>query len=438
MTVCLARDQQPCCLSTADLLVTKKTTATSLNHQQFRLRHRTPIPTFLSSSAITKSVRAIVPTTSPKNTTNMVPSTTTGSLDYNKCTSTELRAFIRNRSSLKPSDSEELAHFHKSHLIARLDMLDKYLRFRFLDLPPELRLEVYKYILISRNCEAPEAGGQVIETSLLRTCRLVYKEAAPVLYGENEFTVSISPASEPWSSSSTSSLSREPCWEGRHCVGIFRSGRPAINDYIRNFPNVYGPFMTHMASCSCFDVLRRIRRLTLFFGRFCRGTSSDFAAICSILSGASRLTKVTVVLGEQCRETFNIKDLAATFWGVALLRGEVQLEFKSEVKAVEAQLAKGYDTLFDMLEQHWDSLRKKPYRGQEAPGDLISKGRDQKARLTKEDRERWYMRHAGTMLDNSLPWLVMPTAVDASYVRIRIEWWITLQSCVNQNTRFDY
>ena len=374
--------------------------------------------------------------TSPRDTTNMALSSPTVSLDYNKCTPTELGTFIRNRSSLKPSDSEELVHFPKSHLTPRLNMLDKHSRVGFLDLPPELRLEVYQYVLVARNCEALGAGDRVIETSLLRTCKLVYKETEPVLYGENEFTVSISLAPEPWSSLYACSLSPAPYRRGRHCVGIVPSGHPTTNNYSQDRSTNYGPFITHMASCSCFNVLRRIRHLTLLFGSLPTKAREEFAAICSILSGASRLKTLTIVLDEQRREDVNMKDLAATFWSVALLRGKIQLEFKSEVKAVEAKLAKGYDTLYRLLEHYRDSLRQEPYHGLEALGDLISKARNQEARLAmaKEDREdRKYLRRVVAVLDKLLPWLVMPTAVDESY--IRIELWITLQGYVNEDPR---
>ena len=376
-------------------------------------------------------------TTSPRATTNMPLSSPTVFLDYNRCTPTELGTFIKNRSSLKPSDSEELAHFHKSHLIARLDMLDKYLRFRFLDLPPELRLEVYKYILISRNCEAPGAEDQVIETSLLRTCKLVYEEAAPVLYGENEFTVEIIFPPNSWSGSRNSwhtcSLGDDCYHSGRHCIKMTRLGLPNTNFHSRGFPT-NRPLTIHMASCPCFNVLRQVRHLTMFVSSGALGASRVFAILCTMLSGASKLAKLTIVLGEQWRTRFNIKGLAATLWSVALLRSDVQLEVQSEDKAVEAKLTEGYDTLYETLEQYRDLLRKERYHGLEAPGDLISKARNQEARLSKEDREDWrYLRHVETILDELLHRLGVANTVDAFY--IPIEAWANLQSYVNEDSQ---
>ena len=366
----------------------------------------------------------------------MPSSSSTNSLDYNKCTPTELRAFIRNRSSLKPSDSEELGHFRKSHLMARLEMLDKYSRFRFLDLPPELRLEVYQYILIARNRDALEFPRQVIETALLLTCKLIYKEAAPVLYGENEFTVGISFPPNSWSGSwdslHTCSPRNDRYDKGLHCIEIARPGRPKNNYECRGFRKSYGPLDTHVASCTCFKVLRQIRHLTLFFSSGPYGASRVFAALCTMLSGASQIVKLTVVLDVYWVSGFDITRLASTFWCVALLRGDVELEIKSEVDYVTAELAEGYDILCSVLEQYCHLLRSEPYRGLKPPGDMISEARKREASLIKADREDLrYLHHIEVILDELVRWFSTPKILKAFY--IPIEAWSNLQSYVNEN-----
>ncbi|KAF6233359.1 hypothetical protein HO173_008291 [Letharia columbiana] len=84
----------------------------------------------------------------------------------------------------------------------------------FLSLPPELRLQIYRYLLchsswiqartfetprwpiINRaqkllpDCEREALRVFSLESAVLRTCRTVYSEAKPVLYGQNTFLYS--------------------------------------------------------------------------------------------------------------------------------------------------------------------------------------------------------------------------------------------------------
>jgi len=121
----------------------------------------------------------------------MAANTTPHTLDYTMCTPSELRGFIRNRRNLNAAEADALRNYHKSYLVACLQSLDRNATFRFGDLEPELRLEVYRHILVSRNREAHQATDHGIETAILRTCKAVYAEAEPVLYGDNNFAVAI-------------------------------------------------------------------------------------------------------------------------------------------------------------------------------------------------------------------------------------------------------
>ena len=66
----------------------------------------------------------------------------------------------------------------------------------FFSLPPELRLQIYRRLLChhTRIWIQPHGGRDTItfspECAILRTCRRVYSEAMPVLYGENTFRYS--------------------------------------------------------------------------------------------------------------------------------------------------------------------------------------------------------------------------------------------------------
>ena len=66
----------------------------------------------------------------------------------------------------------------------------------FLSLPPELRLQIYRYLLChsswiqlhrSENPWYLYTEATSLESAILRTCRTIYSEAFPILYGEDTF-----------------------------------------------------------------------------------------------------------------------------------------------------------------------------------------------------------------------------------------------------------
>lgn len=77
--------------------------------------------------------------------------------------------------------------------------------FRFLDLPPDLRVRVYSYLFefegvleICNDSRFPRATRQyikdqgepvIVTAGLLATCSIIHREATPVLYGSNKFIV---------------------------------------------------------------------------------------------------------------------------------------------------------------------------------------------------------------------------------------------------------
>lgn len=63
-------------------------------------------------------------------------------------------------------------------------------RTSFLDLPPEIRVEVYSYAIVERHpvqILIYRSKVLVPEPDLLVTCRLIRKEAMPIFYGSNTF-----------------------------------------------------------------------------------------------------------------------------------------------------------------------------------------------------------------------------------------------------------
>lgn len=106
-------------------------------------------------------------------------------LDYFSCNPEELRKFIKDRGMLGDDEYGKLRYWGKARLANRLIAMDQSSTFlRFLDLPPEVRLWVYRELLVVDNSRTGK-----VHAALLRTSRLLYKEAKPVLYGENKFSV---------------------------------------------------------------------------------------------------------------------------------------------------------------------------------------------------------------------------------------------------------
>ncbi|KAK3707020.1 hypothetical protein LTR37_012352 [Vermiconidia calcicola] len=73
----------------------------------------------------------------------------------------------------------------KIDYIKALKQADKAIRFRFLDLPPEYRTEVYRYLLTF-------VDSWTCYPQILATCKQIQQEATKVLYGNNLIEVNIS------------------------------------------------------------------------------------------------------------------------------------------------------------------------------------------------------------------------------------------------------
>lgn len=93
-------------------------------------------------------------------------------LDYNTCTTNELRTFIKAR-GLQPRGRQ----LRRAACVERLQREDSSPRhpFPFTDLPKELRMEVYRYLLIVSTFKEKgrKDAKRGAEVSILRTCKLV-------------------------------------------------------------------------------------------------------------------------------------------------------------------------------------------------------------------------------------------------------------------------
>ena len=113
-------------------------------------------------------------------------------LDYAKCTLEELRGFMAARG----------IKFKKGQVacVAALQSADRDITFRFQDLPGELRNRIYFELLTLRDADSgatsstpdPELRKQIrCHPQILAACSSIRNEASSILYGVNEFTVSL-------------------------------------------------------------------------------------------------------------------------------------------------------------------------------------------------------------------------------------------------------
>ncbi|KAG9530542.1 hypothetical protein KCU93_g2667, partial [Aureobasidium melanogenum] len=81
---------------------------------------------------------------------------------------------------------------NKQHTLAKLlEDTDHGHPFRLLDLPAEIRLEIYKLVLLSGQDQNIRIFGQVRQPALLRTCKKIRSETLPVYYGKSWFSLQL-------------------------------------------------------------------------------------------------------------------------------------------------------------------------------------------------------------------------------------------------------
>lgn len=122
-----------------------------------------------------------------------------------------------------------------------------------LDLPPELRLMIYRLLLVRPHDLNPEiwASGPQPSVGLLRTNRLLHREAFHVLYGENKF--------ENYLQSPHDSLARFP-----RLINTIRNLRVSIPLYLGN-PGIekFSKYMHHFGNSS---IIRGTLSVDIDFG----------------------------------------------------------------------------------------------------------------------------------------------------------------------------
>lgn len=106
-------------------------------------------------------------------------------LDYHNCTREELRAFVKARSR-EHAEVQTHSKRPESYYVSKLRDLDKSATFRFMDLPPEMRNNVYEYLLV-RDASSSRSAF----TAVLRTCRQVNREARGIFWVENSIRLRV-------------------------------------------------------------------------------------------------------------------------------------------------------------------------------------------------------------------------------------------------------
>lgn len=120
-----------------------------------------------------KHMRFKCPNSTPKErAVHLSRRATRGLIAHDGCKVGELKRFAKSHRLTDRRDSCT----QKSHLIDLLEQSDDNLSFRFMGLPPELRVQVYHYYFASLKCVTTEPAP------ILSVCRIIRQEARPLFY----------------------------------------------------------------------------------------------------------------------------------------------------------------------------------------------------------------------------------------------------------------
>lgn len=266
-------------------------------------------------------------------------------LDYDRCSLEELRAFIENRTGAAVNEREILA--------AHLRRMDQNKTFpRFMELPPELRINVYEALMFDNRARdekgwlKDERDTCTLHTAVLRTSKEVYSEARPLLYDRNKFNVMIG---YTWKGSRPSSAQL-----GHDRIGlrVVRPGARFSHHKLIGSADCPSPLELSLLR---WPMLRGLKHFTVDLGLITRESPSDdssddssddwdpsiayavrareaMTAVCLGLIGPSKLEQLTIKVTFEDSQASDA-DLAEILWPLIFLRSDivVRVEGVSEV-----------------------------------------------------------------------------------------------------------
>ena len=238
-------------------------------------------------------------------------------LYYRSYSVADLREFIRSRTTLT---EKKIRKLNKAKIISRLKKFDTQSAFwRFMDLPPELRVIVFRQVLV---VDGQRDGKN--HSALLRVSRLIYKESEPVLYCENSFCVE---ASYP-----VVKLVVSECLEREWDLPQYRTSKYTLPSFNKT------------------DMLFSLRELSI---RLCDldnvygsdvnnlyplDTHRSLTNICLMLSSASRLKALTVTHVPPQDNSWDLRHLTMLLFPVSLLRKTATIRVEGGSPALHAAL----------------------------------------------------------------------------------------------------
>ena len=277
---------------------------------------------------------------------NLAPRTPTWFLDYEKCTTAELRRFFEDRTGTTLNEGQlQKVRDHGSYpLIDGLRQMDREATFpRFMELAPELRLGVYEALLTAVEKRNRHKGEPALHPSVLRTSKKVYSEAMPVLYKENNFYAKLWYATRPSRSLRSvvipvCSLTISRPGGGHHLNHSTTTGHVAIVRAL--FEQSFATHMLRMLTHLAIDIELVTPWGNLRDEEYSIMARATMKALCLSMSGASRLKELTIRVSPGDQEKSNV-DLANLLWPLLLLREDVTIKFEGITTDAEEALTEG-------------------------------------------------------------------------------------------------
>ena len=263
------------------------------------------------------------------------------SLDYKACTLVELRKFILDRLIIRPSEEElrKINNCNLNQLTNRLHKLDQKREFpRFMELPPELRVNVYEWLLVDAqdrnehgNVDSSfERNRFKLHPAVLRTSKQIYSEAQPILYKQNKFGASVTYFEEgtdgPWGTTMGCLLK------------VVQSGRRlSFRQDLEGPSDTHSPYLRGLFKDSAMSMLRMLTHLTVDLSLVTPGEDEShvyvskacnaIASLCLSLTGASKMEELTIKVEAGHPQRDHV-DLARILGPLMLLRTDIVVKFE--------------------------------------------------------------------------------------------------------------